>query len=110
MLKFKEGVELTISQAINKILYAIVPVFDAFQEDCIITSGRDGTHMKGSKHETNEALDLRIFHLKPDHLQPIIQGCQHALGKDYDVVLEGRAIGVGTGPHLHIEYDPFFER
>ena len=61
-----------------------------------ITSGNDGLHMKGSKHYTNEAIDIRIRDMVNRHRT--FRDIQRDLGKDYDVVLES--------DHIHIEYDP----
>lgn len=61
----------------------------------MITSTYDGIHMKGSKHYTHEAIDLR----KWDMTRPIAttKALKHVLGKDYDVILKET--------HIHIEYD-----
>lgn len=98
MLQFKEGVQLRITEAVNKILTAGEMVFrTVVDKPCVVTSGRDGKHQKGSKHYTDEALDLRRFHLEADELAPIVEALQRTLGKDFDVVIEG--------DHVHIEYD-----
>lgn len=97
-LKFKEGVQLTATKAVNQILDAGVQVFDTLAKDCVVTAGRDGVHQIQSKHYTDEALDLRRFHLEPHEVEPVVQGLKQALGKDFDVVLEH--------DHLHVEYDP----
>lgn len=98
MLKFKPGVQLTITEAINKILDGVNLAYLGFNVPCVVTSGSDGKHMKQSKHYTNEALDFRISDIQPQDLQPIVKACKEILGKDFDVVLEGN--------HLHVEYDP----
>ena len=61
-----------------------------------VTSARDGKHMKGSKHYTGEAIDIRTR----DMVDEIgtAQVIKRYLGKDYDVIFEK--------DHIHIEYDP----
>jgi len=97
-LKFKEGVQLTATKAVNKILYAGDMAFAAFNKDCVVTSGRDGVHQVHSKHYTDEAVDMRRFHLEPDELDAVVKTLQGALGQDFDVVVEPT--------HIHLEYDP----
>lgn len=97
MLKFKPGVQLTITEAINKILDGVNLVYVGFNVPCVVTSGRDGQHKKQSKHYTNEALDFRVRDIQPEDLKSVVQSCQEVLGKDFDVVLEAT--------HLHVEFD-----
>lgn len=61
-----------------------------------ITSGNDGKHMRGSKHYTNEAIDIRINDMQ--NPKRVSDEIAFYLGKNYDVVLEPT--------HIHIEYDP----
>ena len=97
MLQFKEGVQLTVTKAINEILYGVELVYRGFQVSCVVTSGTDGVHGKESKHYTAEALDFRIRDLKPDQRNTLVQSCKQVLGKGFDVVLEQT--------HLHVEKD-----
>jgi hypothetical protein len=60
-----------------------------------ITSGNDSIHMRGSKHYTNEAIDIRKLDMKNPNV--VVQMIKEYLGKDYDVVNEKT--------HIHIEYD-----
>lgn len=98
ILQLKIGVELTATKAINEILAAGQVVYGRYDVPCIVTAGSDGHHGEHSKHYTNEALDLRVFHLKPDDIQPVVKGLKELLGKDFDIVLEK--------DHVHVEYDP----
>lgn len=98
-LQFKEGVQLTITQAVNKILTAGEFVFrTVVNKPCVVTSGSDGQHQEHSKHYTHEALDLRRFHLEAHEVCPIVEALKDTLGQDFDVVIEG--------DHFHIEFDP----
>lgn len=62
-----------------------------------ITSGHEKTakHMKGSKHYTGEAIDIRKLDMKNTKI--VIEEIKDYLGEDYDVVEEKT--------HIHIEYD-----
>lgn len=66
--------------------------------DVIITAGVDGVHMKGSKHYTYEALDLRTSNIPPPLVPVYLDKLKTRLGPDYDVVLES--------DHIHAEFDP----
>lgn len=70
--------------------------------DCIITSVREGTHMKNSLHWKGRALDARANDLDEDVQHMIFHELQDRLGSSFDVVLHG----VGANIHYHIEYDP----
>lgn len=61
-----------------------------------ITSGKDGKHMRGSKHYTGDAIDLRCYDMKK--VEETTKAIDKALGAGYDVVFEK--------DHIHIEYDP----
>lgn len=97
-LEFKEGVKLTVTKTVNKLLRAGVLAFTAVNKPCVVTSGGDGHHQVNSKHYTDEALDFRTFHLQGDELHTVVQALQNTLGQDFDVVVEAS--------HLHVEYDP----
>lgn len=70
--------------------------------DLFVTSGNDSVHMRGSKHYTDEALDLRTHNLTPAEKHLFKTTIQTRLGKDYDVILEDEG---GPNEHLHVEYD-----
>ncbi len=95
MLKFKEGVELRVTKTVNEILGLIVPVYDSFGIDCIVTSGTDGTHDEHSKHYLGQALDFRVSNVHPDDLQALVQACKKACGEQYFVLFEG--------DHVHVQ-------
>lgn len=97
-LQFKIGVKLTATEAVNKMLQAADLAYSLVEKPCVVTSGRDGQHQVNSKHYTDEALDLRRFHLKREELDTVVQSLQRTLGEDFDVVIEPT--------HVHVEYDP----
>lgn len=83
----------------NEILLAILiaqSVYAETEDSMVITSLTDGDHKAGSKHNCGDAMDLRL----PARATSgnMAQRLANALGKDYDVVLEG--------DHIHVEYDP----
>ena len=97
MLRFKDGVTVTFTPEVNRILETAEYAFQANGYSCVCTSGTDGKHMAGSKHYEAKAVDLRSFHVSAEMLPKIVSELQERLGKDYDVVLEK--------DHLHVEHD-----
>ena len=65
---------------------------------CTITSATDGTHKPNSLHYKNLALDFRTWSIPRSKLRDLASQLGHALGPEYQVVLET--------DHLHVEYDP----
>jgi hypothetical protein len=98
-IRMKKGVKLT--ELSNVIKEKLSDICEACQElegkkyIVTITSGNDGKHMKGSKHYTNEAIDIR----SKDMFYPVgtTLRIRKKLGRHYDVILER--------DHIHIEYD-----
>lgn len=73
-------------------------IWSEYGQDLVITSARDGIHSVGSLHYYGRAVDLRDRYFA-DHIRPqVVQDLRVALGKDYQVILEGN--------HIHVEYDP----
>ena len=97
MLRFKEGVSVTFTPEVNRILEQAEHTFQANGYSCICTSGTDGKHMKGSLHYKALAVDLRSRHVSEEMLPKIVDELKERLGKDYDVILEG--------DHIHAEFD-----
>lgn len=103
----KKGVNITeLSPKIKDILPAIIKACKFVNgKDYIvtITSGNDGKHMKGSKHYTNEAIDIRTKDMKLNKsISTVIRIKRYIreMGRsdwDYDVIDER--------DHIHIEYD-----
>lgn len=103
-IQIKPGVDLHgLSPKIWEKVWGIAAAFDALGYECIITSGRDGQHMRTSKHYTGEALDFRAHHIKAgNHRAAILAKIVGVCGKGYDVILHGE----GDAIHYHVEYDP----
>jgi hypothetical protein len=66
--------------------------------EAVITSARDGLHMKNSLHYQGKAIDLRTYDMKPGGAEAVVRELRVTLGRDFDVVLES--------DHIHLEYDP----
>lgn len=85
----------------NEILFAanvISSMYFSMGYDCMITSGVNGEHSRGSEHYKGDALDFRTRHMRAGDAARLTEEVRIALGKDFDVVLERT--------HLHVEYDP----
>ncbi len=71
-------------------------------EEAVITSGNDGKHMEGSKHYTNEAVDIRRWaydKLLSSQQEDFSYHCWQIFPPDrFDFIEEA--------DHFHIEYDP----
>jgi hypothetical protein len=74
-----------------------------FAVDIVVTSGNDSTHMRGSKHYQDEALDFRTKTLTRPQKETWIVALRKRLGPEYQVILEAEG---GTNEHLHVEFDP----
>lgn len=99
MLRVKTGV--TPKHLI--IAAAVANAASALELNVTITSGTDGRHMKGSRHYSSEALDVRSKNFK-DHKAKLafLTHVLARLGKGYQGFLE--AVGKAE-EHFHIEWD-----
>ena len=81
-------------------------------KDLVITSGRRPKTPGGSsKHETGEAMDIRVWYLDSAQNQHnYADELRTRLGEDFDVIVEGPASRdpryADRVPHIHVEYDP----
>jgi len=106
MIRFKKGVKLRgVRGAAFLILAKAEPIWDKrlnkqdfIGVDLVVTSARDGKHMKKSLHYMGLALDLRIRDFAKHEAKIAAKFLQRRLGRHYDVVLES--------DHIHVEYDP----
>lgn len=64
------------------------------EEEIVITSTWEGTHLPWSKHYQGKAIDIRY----PILSKTMIDEIRSELGKDYDIIVKR--------DHIHIEYDP----
>lgn len=88
-------------------IYNIFPIIDmVFSNhgvECIITSANDKTHMLGSLHYKDRAIDLRSHDIPNGSEEVVVNEIREAVGFDYDVILEDRDT---PNEHIHIEFDP----
>lgn len=69
-----------------------------------ITSGNDGRHSYGSKHWSNDAIDLRSKDIEDvTTKRVIVQSLKEYLGLDFDVILEYEG---EANEHIHVECHP----
>jgi len=99
-IRFKKGVKVrAIQPEIVLAIPIVASVFAKFNNaECVITSAREGTHMKRSMHYVGYALDFRTRHIAVGWHEKLAKEVRRALTDEYDVVLEKT--------HLHVEYDP----
>lgn len=94
-IKYKEGVPIdNPSQKIWQARSVVENVYRRyFEQDLVITSTKDGKHMKTSKHYKvpREAEDYRF----PDKFRDFMWALKRELGEGFDLVLEK--------DHLHLE-------
>lgn len=100
MLRVKTGV--TPKHLI--IAAAVANTASALELNVTITSGTDGRHMKGSRHYSSEALDVRSKNF-PDHNSKMLflSHVLARLGHNYEGMLEFRG---KPQEHFHIEFQP----
>lgn len=100
-----ESVCLKGTEVQDRIIDAAAKVYAATDQKLVVTSANDGEHMEGSKHYSDEALDLRVWELSSH--EEAARKIGDRLGSDFDALAEWRMEGDGPRPsHLHIEYDP----
>lgn len=101
LIRFQSGVQ------VPWVCYIVAACVNAanvlgLKVDMLVTSGNDKVHARGSKHYTDEALDLRTKHLKSEDKHKLRTEVKRRLGRDFDVILEDEG---GTNEHLHVEHD-----
>ena len=100
LIKFKSSV------VVPKVTIIAAAVANAANElslpDMLVTSGNDSLHMRGSKHYTDDALDIRTKHLSTEQKHALVKTIKRRLGRDYDVILEYEG---KINEHAHIEFD-----
>lgn len=84
-----------------QIVIAIIVCNDVYREHgyvLCITSVSDSIHMKKSKHELGQAIDIRTRMIPKEGINLIAKEIRNDLTPEFDVVVEI--------DHIHIEYDP----
>ena len=100
LIKFKSTVK------VPKVVIIACAIINAantlgLTHDIVVTSGNDSKHKVGSKHYSDEALDIRTKNIAEPH--KFASTIRRRLGPDYDVILEDEE---GPNEHLHCEFDP----
>lgn len=100
MVQFKDGVSV---DGIKKETIALIVILNTYFElrigkELVVTSCTDGKHMKGSKHYSGYAIDIRIRHLTASEISKLIAWFKSLHEREYDMVVEK--------DHIHVEYDP----
>ena len=86
------------------LLAAVSNVARDLEWDVTITSGNDSKHMKGSRHYSGEAIDIRSKNFPTKRAkQEFIAAVLLRLGPGYEMFLEHEG---GANEHFHLEYDP----
>jgi hypothetical protein len=102
-LKSKAGVEFGgFTRELLTILQACLDCAILLDLNLTITSGSDGTHMKGSRHYTHQAIDLRSKNLTEAQKSKLGSLLRAKLGPRYLVLLEAKG---KPNEHFHIELD-----
>jgi hypothetical protein len=103
-IAFKENVRIKIySRAIREILDALFELQNLYDwlPDLVVTSCNDGTHKPGSRHYTNEAMDVRSKNFKSNkEKRDFVNALQTYLGSKYTVLFESEGM---DNEHFHIQ-------
>lgn len=104
-LNVKNGVSIggIKSETIFGILVAAT-LFDSYGAPFVLTSVMDGKHMNASLHYGGFAFDCRLpsrYVVSGTLDAEVVEALAHALGAQWDVVLEK--------DHIHVEFDPDFK-
>lgn len=73
-------------------------IYQRHGADAVITSLIDDKHSKGSFHYNGLGMDLRTKNLNSSQVHIVHEKLKHALGPDFDVILESH--------HIHVEFQP----
>lgn len=100
MVYFKDGVKV---DGIKKETIELMLLLNTFfvrqiSKPFVVTSCTDGRHMKGSKHYSGYAIDIRTRHLTKREIGILVSWFTTYYDKYYDMVVES--------DHIHVEYDP----
>jgi len=89
---------------IKEKLDSLDDLYKSMREELVLSSGNDGKHKKGSKHYTDEAIDIRIKNIPEITIQRYILFLKSIEKIFQDVPFD---VLISTNPpHIHIEFDP----
>ena len=97
-LRLKQGVR--INGITPEMVIGVIIIMDAIEKygNLTITACTDGKHMRGSKHYTGNAVDIRTWTIPKEKEREFAGELKGALGTNFDVVLHTT--------HIHVEYHP----
>lgn len=101
MLKFKDNTINLANLAPQLALVltgTVVPIFQRFGSDVMITSANDANHSATSLHYAGCAVDIRNWYVNKDEWSELKKQIDEALTMDFDFVIESN--------HFHLEYQP----
>ena len=99
MFSLKKGVIFEFTKEMMYANWIVADVYEYHGYDTILTSGRDGSHMQGSKHYEGNAGDYRTRHISDEGTKVmIVEEIREAMTDDYDIIHHPT--------HIHVEYDP----
>jgi hypothetical protein len=84
--------------ALQRILTILWRLDYLYSYNLVITSANDSSHMTGSQHYKNTALDVRVHNIKDPHL--LKHQLEYHLGKKFTVLYEGEGT---SNAHIHIQ-------
>lgn len=95
-VEIKPGVDVTnLSPEIIDIVPVAKLIWISLGQELVITSGRDGSHKKKSRHYTGEALDFRTRYFTKAETEYAAERLQKRVGNRYFVLVEKT--------HIHIQ-------
>lgn len=97
---FKDGVKV---DGVKKETIELMLILNTFfvrqlSKAFVVTSCTDGKHMKGSRHYSGYAIDIRTRHLSHKDIEILFSWFTMWHDDKYDMVVEK--------DHIHVEYDP----
>ena len=99
MIHLKDTVQCSVIKLVLlDALLRLALLYHQYEQELVVTSLTDGTHLPTSLHYRGYAADLRTNQTPTWQLPHLLDAIQHELGLAWDVVQEK--------DHFHVEYDP----
>ena len=95
MIAMKDAtVHLNLTRRTLMVFKVIIDIWEARAPGInpVLTSANDGTHMKGSKHYTDEGWDWRTNNLPRSSVDLIAEDLRAALGPSFDIVIDRKSV------------------
>jgi hypothetical protein len=94
-MKIKEGVDFKPEFVMREVLEHADECWEAYNQELVVTSCRDGVHSAGSLHYYGLALDFRTRYFDDVTKQKVYKEMIKRLGDKFTVVLEPT--------HIHVQ-------